>query len=81
MISLIQLILDDIHVWITRRGLYGGKNSNGSIRYFTTKEKANKFSRGIIRGEHPGGPEPKQYSKKKKEKLDDRPEVLETPTT
>jgi hypothetical protein len=71
MISLRQLILDDIEIWTTDDNLFAARNKDNVIRYFKDREKAVKFSRGDIPGPHPGRPQKKKRRVPKKEKRQD----------
>lgn len=71
MISLRALILSEIETWITDDGIYAGRNKDNVIRYFKDSEKAKQFSRGDIKGPHPGRAQKKNKRNPRKEKKTD----------
>ena len=78
MISLRLLILDDIKVWTTKSNVFGARNTEGTTRYFSDREQADKFARGQIKGPHPGRALAKNtYKRKKEKKVDDKPTIDE----
>lgn len=73
MISLIDLILEinDVEerkVWRTYGNRFGGRNTEGQVRYFKKRDLAAKFARGEIKGPKIGRPKPKIKPKHKEEK-------------
>lgn len=76
MISLRALILDEIETWITDDGIFGGRNKDNVIRYFKSNDKAKEFSRGIIKGPHPGiALKKKKRLPNKEKKTDTKPDM------
>jgi hypothetical protein len=71
MISLRQLILDEIETWTTDDSMIGARNKDNVVRYFKDREKAVKFARGEIPGPHPGRPQKKKRRNAKQEKKQD----------